>query len=365
LNQFNPMAKQNDNSTIMQKRKKTEKKLEEYKKTQLPLPFIFPKPEKQYSNTIELYDAIPKYFWGRISSKDRIGGRFLNILRREFEFRNKPFTVKITPARIEDKRGMERDYYPGKREELVEDVLRKMACDGKGLFLDDRAAVIFSLYQLQKELKTMGHTYSIKQIKDAILICQKSNLSLESDDGNTIVSFQLFETIGLRTRKDWKEKGNKTKCFVRFNTLVTRSIKNCTFRQLNYKECMTYKKNLARWLHKRMSHLYIQAAWNNSYSIMLTTIIRDSGMKRYEKLKDNLREVRKVFNEMIKKNVLSGIKEEKRFSGRKVIDVKFTIKPGYSFIRDMIRANKRLDDLKSSSKIYSSDLLKLGYPQKS
>jgi len=359
------MANKNDNSTTIQKRKRTEKKLEEYNQTQLPLPFIFPKPGKKYSNTIELYDAIPKYFWGRIPYKNRIGGRFLNILSREFEFRSKSFAVKITPARIEDKRGIEKDYYPGKREELVEDALRKMACDGKGLFLDDQAAVVFSLHQLQKELKAMRHTYSIKQIKDAILVCQKSNLSLESDGGNTIVSFQIFETVGLRTRKDWKEKGNKTKCFVRFNTLVTRSIKIRTYRQLNYKECMTYKKNLARWLHKRMSHLYTQAAWNNSYSIMLTTIIRDSGIKRYEKLKDNLYEVRKSFDEMIQKNVLSVVKEEKRFFGRKIIDVKFTLKPGYSFIRDTIRANKHLDDFKLSSKIYSSDLLSSGYPQKS
>ena len=359
------MAIQNNNSsTINHKRKKAQKKLEDYKKTQLPLPFIFPKPEQQYSNTIELYDAIPKYFWGRISSKDRIGGRFLNILNREFEFRNRSFTVKITPARIEDQKGIEKDYYPGKREELVEDALRKLACDGNGLFLDDQAAVVFSLHQLQKELKQMGHSYSIKQIKDAILTCQKSNLSLESDDGNTIVSFQIFETVGLSTRKDWIEKGNTTKCFVRFNILVTQSIKNCSFRQLNYKKCMTYKKNLARWLHKRMSHMYIQAGWNNSYSILLTTIIRDSGMKRYEKLKDNLCEVRKVFDEMTQKGVLSGIKEERRYSGRKIVDVKFTLKPGYYFIRDMIRANKRSETLKSSSKIYSSDLLKLGFPQK-
>ena len=61
------MLSQHDiSSTTFNKQKKTEKKLEEYEKTQLPLPFKFPKQEKQYSNTIELYDAIPKYFWGRI-----------------------------------------------------------------------------------------------------------------------------------------------------------------------------------------------------------------------------------------------------------------------------------------------------------
>jgi hypothetical protein len=67
---------------------------------------------------------------------------------------------------------------------------------------------------------------------------------------------------------------------------------------------------------------------------------------------------------MTQKGVLSGIKEERRYSGRKIVDVKFTLKPGYYFIRDMIRANKRSETLKSSSKIYSSDLLKLGFPQK-
>ena len=56
-----------DQTGTQKPHKKTKKKLEEYQVAQLPLPFIFPKPEKQYSNTVELYDAIPKYFWGRVS----------------------------------------------------------------------------------------------------------------------------------------------------------------------------------------------------------------------------------------------------------------------------------------------------------
>ena len=323
------------------------KTLEQYKMTQLPLPFIFTKEDRQYSNTIELYDAIPKYVWGRIPSKNRIGGRFLNILKREFKFRNNTYTVKILPARVEDSRGFEKDCFPGKREELVEDALRKIAYDGHGLFLDDQAAVVFSLNQLQKELKAMGHSYSITQIKDAIFICHKITLTLENEKGGSSISFHMFETVGLRTKKDWKDKGKKSKCFVRFNGHVTRSIKNCTFRQVNYRNCMSYKKNLACWLHKRISHIYRQAKWDNSYSIMLSTIIRDSGITRYKNLKDNLSEVRKVFDEMIRKNIILGVKEEGRYSGRKIIDMKFTLKPGYYFIRDVVRANKRTSLLKS------------------
>ena len=126
---------------------------------------------------------------------------------------------------------------------------------------------------------------------------------------------------------------------------------------------MTYKKNLARWLHKRMSHLFTQASWKNPYSIMLTTIIRDSGIKRYKKLKDNLSEVRKVCREMVQKNVLTDFKEEPRYSGRKIIDVKFILKPGYSFIRDMIQANKKNGSNIPGGKNYSSDSHMVGYPQ--
>lgn len=320
---------------------KPQKKLEDYHATQLTFPFIFPERDRKYSNTIELYDAIPKYFWGRIAKKERVGGRFLDPIERKFKFRGKSYQVSITPARIKDKSGQYIDYYPGKREELVEDALRKMASDGRGFLLDDLAGVIFTLYELQQELKKRGHSYSKNQIKEAILICQRTNLHLEAGDKQALINSQLFETVGLQTQEDWKGTGKKTKCFVRFNQLVTRSIKTSSYRQLNYEECMSYKSNLARWLHKRMSHLYIQASFTNTYAIRLTTIVRDSGVKRYKQIRNNLREVKKALDEMRKKKVITSYDDtERTYDGRRIVDVKFTIKPSISFIRDMKRANK-------------------------
>ncbi len=71
--------------------------------------------ERGLSNTIELYDFIPKYHWGKV---ERIGGEFLRALEREFECRGQKYKVKIRPASIEDKDGMERYYYPSKRGSL-------------------------------------------------------------------------------------------------------------------------------------------------------------------------------------------------------------------------------------------------------
>src|SRR5690349_17001794 len=83
---------------------------------------------EDYSHTIELYDFIPKYLFGK---PKRISGMFLKSIERDFVCRKRHYTLKMKPARIVNKKGEERDVYPGKREEMVEDALRKMAADGR------------------------------------------------------------------------------------------------------------------------------------------------------------------------------------------------------------------------------------------
>ena len=212
--------------------------------------YVQPK-ERNYSNTVELYDFMPKYFWGK---SERINGKFLESLEREFECRGVKYKIEIAPAVIKDRDGVKRYYYPSKREELVEDALRRFATAKQGVFLDDRASVTFSLYQLQEELKRNGHSYSKDQIKDALLICAKTSITVTSEDGSTILISNLFETLGLQSREDWKGTGKKSKAFVRFNSLVSESIKLGGYRQLDYETAMSYSSVIARQLYKRMSY---------------------------------------------------------------------------------------------------------------
>ena len=267
------------------------KKLDEYKQekpVQMQLFEMLLPEDKKYSNTIEFYDVIPKYFWGRVQ---RIDGEFLRQLNREFECRGQKYKVSIFPAKIEDAKGNSRDYYPTKREELVEDALRKLAVGGKGLYLDDKAGVEFTLYQLQKELKRNGHSYSLTQIKEALQICNQTSLIVKGADGKTLFSESMFITLGLQTFEDWKGTGKKTSAFVRFNSLVSKAIKQKMFRQFNYEISMQYKSVIARQLHKRMSHNYTQASYTDPYTIHLNTIIRDFGLTHYKNLGHNLRDV--------------------------------------------------------------------------
>jgi hypothetical protein len=323
---------------------KTVKKLADYKRTepvQLNLfEFIQPR-EKHYSNTIELYDFMPKYHWGKV---ERINDTFLKSLERSFECRGTKYKIEIKPARLKDKEGAEREYFPSKREELVEDALRRFATAGQGLFLDDAAGVTFTLYQLQQELKRNGHSYSTAQLKDALLICAETKIIVSTGDGTTVFVSSVFETLGLQTREDWKDKGQKSKAFVRFNSLVTESIKTGTFRQLNYEKAMSYKSIIARQLHKRMSHHYTQASITQPYHITLSTIIRDFGLTEYDTPKHNLRNVCKALDEMKQFEVLLSYRIEPTHDTQarnKLTNAKLILTPHPTFAGEVMQANKR------------------------
>ena len=320
------------------------KKLDEYRQTspaQLDMFQLLLPDEQRFSNTIELYDFIPKYVWGKV---ERVNGKFLDSLKREFECRGRRYKVTITPASIERKQGDERYHYPSMREELVEDALRKFASEGQGLFLDDQAGVTFSLYQLQRELARNGHSYSKDELKDALMICAKTHLVVTSEDGSAVLVSSLFETLGLQTREDWRGQGQKTKAFVRFNSLVTQGIRNKTFRLFNYETSMTYKSVIARQLHKRMAHHFTQASLINHYTIMLTTMIRDFGITSYGWISQNLRNVQKALDEMKEKQVVLSYEVHKTLDvnqRNKLIDARIVITPHPKFTNEVMHANRK------------------------
>src|SRR5713101_2523137 len=68
---------------------------------QLALFQTFVSDEDRYSNTIELYDAVPKYFSNpKLMASLRKDGKFLLALKREFEHKGERYTLYIRPARI-------------------------------------------------------------------------------------------------------------------------------------------------------------------------------------------------------------------------------------------------------------------------
>ncbi len=269
-----------------------------------------------YSNTIELYDAIPKY----VPSTRRMGmlrenGVYLKTLRRKFQYGRKEhkrwYKVEITPARLSDKHGNEKEYYPNQRVELAEEALRRVSCDQlSAVYLDGFAGVRFTLYQLRKELASRGHTINYPDLIEDLKIGHNAGMILTFDDGSEI-NAPIFPVLGLTKRHQWEEHGRHTRCFVQFHPLVTRSIDEITYRQFHYATGMQLKKPLSRWLFKRLSHVYRQASTRNSYHISHSTIIRDSGLVNATRMDDQIRDVSETLDE------LSGVNLAERRKARK------------------------------------------------
>ena len=319
------------------KKEEPPKKFLEHKKTTSVQigSFDLASSERGFSHTIDLYDFLPKYVWGKV---ERVEGIYLPRLEREFESRGEKYILFVHPASITDKDGREKYYYPTKREDVVEDALRKIMAEKQGFLLDGEAAMSFSIYQLSKELKENGHKYDNRQIKDAINVLAKTTIELKSSDDKVSLIFHLIEAVG------YKGVDDETHTFVKFSPLVTKSIKENTFRSVNYKKVMSYKHALPRQLHKRMAHHYTQASLTDPYTILLTTIIRDFGLTRRKQLKDNLRELEEALAELKNSDVVINyildkiIEKSPRF---KLADVKVIIQPHFDFVTEVKRANAR------------------------
>jgi len=148
---------------------------------------------KHLSNTIELWDAIPKYaVSARQQNKLRDEKGALPVYEQEFEYRptvegapqSVPCRVAIQPASIKNPDGSYTQYYPSTDEELVEEVLKKIFTDqqfGIHQANTDESWVKFSLNMLQKELKARGKTRNIDQIKNSLEILARAVYEVKFD----------------------------------------------------------------------------------------------------------------------------------------------------------------------------------------
>src|SRR5690554_6859388 len=105
----------------MSKKKRNDKDIQEiavHSTPQLDLFSLLDSRDKQYSNSIDVYDALPKYSLERRR-------RFTEISQaaakeRECRIGGRTIKVKVRPALIETEPGRPELVYPGEREEIIE-----------------------------------------------------------------------------------------------------------------------------------------------------------------------------------------------------------------------------------------------------
>jgi hypothetical protein len=337
-----------------------ERKLAKLQPNQLSLFQTFLPKEDKYSNTIEFYDAVPKYFTNkRQMAEMREGpeGReiYLPTLDREFKHQDTVYTLEINPARVRDNDGTLKEYYPSEQEELVEEALRKLACDRlNGVYLGPSAGVQFTMYELREELRKRGHAMSHTQLQRSLLICRSAGLRIEKKGGEreVILDSSIFPTVMISSRKDWKADPKNARCYVQFNPLVTASIEALTYRQFDYETLMSYSHQLSRWFHKRLYHNFVNAGMLSTYSILLSTVKRDSGLLNNNRTSKDIKYLERTLEELSDKNIIYGFeKQVRRGRHNQIDDVLYTLRPSLNFVGEMKKANKRALDIHNTSPV--------------
>jgi hypothetical protein len=310
----------------------------------------------ELSNTIELWDAIPKYAVTPRSQRalrspdNRLPVheyRFSYVTRRNGQRIESACRVAIQPAAIKTEQGYV-DFYPSTDEELVEEVVRKIFADQQCGLHDPRNAeswVRFSLQMIRRELKLRGKTRSFDEIKRSIDILSKTHVSLFVDDtGDPIYSAPILSDVTRVTRQKYLQDSSTT-WLARLPALISKSVNELTYRQFNYGILMSLSSQLARWLHKRLSHNYTNASHLHPYHTLYRSIQRDSGLLSYKRTNDNIKALEAAFEELKASQILNTWKRlEERREGRRIADIKYELHAHADFIKDVKAANARLKD---------------------
>ncbi len=295
------------------------------------------------SNTIEVWESIPKYFFTPTQAeKLRTKTGHADPFKWEFTHNQKPCMVKIQPALIEQPDGSYKAFFPSVTEEFVEEALKKiLACQQYGFHDATKVEtwVRFTLRMIQKELKERERSRSIPEIKHAIEVMNKCNISYLIN-GKEVWSGAILQDLITVGREDYLADTNAHHT-AKLPVFISHAINALEYRQHNHDRYMKCDEQLARWIYKKLIMRYVNASFLNSYHFMYSELQQSGLLQQATEIK-NRRKANYALNELIEKNVIASYSEDFRKIGRKIIDVKYTVTPTSEFISEQKAANKRI-----------------------
>ena len=328
--------------------------------------FHLPELDSKKSHVFEIFDSAPKFFYGSVvrTIDEKRNHEFLPVRKSCFTIRGHEFTVEMFPGTIFEKKSRQddtnvyRQYYPGEVEEVICDVILKMATtQGRSAYFrkknDENKSngvyVWFTLYELQQELKTLGHSHNIPRIKKAIEILTRSQMTIEGkiNGGKFSFSGSIFDSLAMTTKADWETFGKSAKIVIQLNSILLRSIEAGTFRLLNFEKNMSLREPVAKWLHKKLTLMwkFASPSSKDSFQILLTTILNQSGMNPKMRFRVARQSIQKALEELKSRDILISYEEKALLDPEKrkgtISDVKYFLQPSPSFISEIILANKR------------------------
>ena len=282
-------------------------------------------------------------------AKKRITGRFLERHEHTFQHRGLTYTRIVSPARIVDHDGVDRDYFPSASEELVEDALRKIATEQQAGYFDKsniRSGVQFTLHMLRQELKRRGHSRSYQEIVQSLNILSHSVIEIRPhQQAEAKIVAPYFPALAAVSRSQLQKDPN-SRWIVQFHPLVTGGIDDLTYRQYNYRLMMSHTTQLARWLHKQLVIKYVFASALTPFEMRYSTVKRDSGLlEEYGRNRAAVAALEEAFTELKERRVILMFKRTDETGARRMItDVVFKLYPDSDFVQQTKAANRRQKD---------------------
>ena len=225
-------------------------------------------------------------------------------MQRTFTVSGKRYDMLLQPAYVQSGKARPIARFPGVREELVEFVIYKLAMeggyftrDGDGQSTTDSFTLFTTLYQIHEELKLHGRagdkskTYSYDQIREALEVLAKTTIHLSSADQEDLIFSPIADFGFFGARRKPADLARNATVYIRFNSLISKSILARKWRQINYTSVMASHAFLVRWFRRMLSLRFVYAGPNTTFNIKLSTLIENSGVSLYDRLSDNLKQV--------------------------------------------------------------------------
>lgn len=290
------------------------------------------------TNTIHLYDIAPKFTYNR-RERDVSESAFD---RRAMKVANEEYEVEVQAARIKRDGGEEVLIYPGEREECIEDSLRKLATSGNGVFLNGEAGVRFSLYELKQDLDRHNHTYSWPQLREGLYVLRRAGLKITNRKTGESWEEGFLSRLVEGGQRNHPDGRRYELWYASFHKLVTKSITDLTYRQMNYPRLMSLSGLLSRYLYKRMVSVYTFADLEKPYQPTLVQIMQESGRGLSPEMKINIKAMNRALEQLKEAGAILYAEEKKRVKdGRKVTNIHYDIYPTKKLVSEIIEANKQ------------------------
>ena len=296
------------------------------------------------TNAWDVWSSLPRFFPASIERRLRTAdGRHADNALLNFERGGRAYRVVVSPAQLSDADGNQAAYFPGAREELLDEVLVRMLASevyGHHVPRHGLCGVCTTYALLGSELARLKKSSNHGQIRRSLEIMRGTRIVVTCE-GEPLYDGNLINEI--RTLDPHARRGQPRRLFITMPQLVERELSNGAYRQLDYRRLFRIRHALGRWLYRRLVVRYTQAAKGNTYHIRYKTFA-ESALLPWQEAKKNRAHVRECLAELIELGVLEAFDAEEVLLERAVVDVVYVLKSSAAFGTEQKRSNARRRD---------------------